>query len=130
MGKLAVRVAEIARKHYPGLAVPVEVSERVAELSACAADLARVDQEVLLSGESGADAYSCPYDGVVDDLHRQLLSVLIDPGSTSDLDAGVDVAVLSEIYEQFAEHAAQIARRVAYETNDHHCVSEPLAISS
>jgi phosphate transport system protein len=130
MGELAVRVAEIARKHYPDLAVPAEIIGRVAELSACAVELARVDQEELLANESELEAYRCSDDSVVDELHRQLLAILIEPESRSDLAAGVDVAVLSELYERFADHAAQIARRLDYRTNDHHFSAEPLVITA
>jgi phosphate transport system protein len=130
MGELAVRVAEIARKHYPDLAVPVEIIGRVAELSASAVELARVDQEELLSNESELEAYRCSDDSVVDELHRQLLTILIEPESTSGLAAGVDAAVLTELYEQYADHAAQIARRLDYRTNDHLFSAEPLVITA
>lgn len=130
MGELAVRVAEIARKHYPDPAVPAEVSERVAELSACAEELARADQEVLLSGQSEPEGYHCCDDGVVEELHRQLLTILIDPGLASGVADGVDVAVLSELYERFADHAIAIARRFSCPTNGHHFPAVPLGVQS
>jgi phosphate transport system protein len=119
MGELAVDVAQIARSHHPQHVVPAEVSGRVAELSALAVALARAAQEVLLSSEPRLAAGLGSDDGAADELHRQLLAMLIDPGWTSGVAAGVDVALVSRLYERFADYAMRIAGRFAFQTDGH-----------
>lgn len=117
MGELAVRVAEIARRHHPNHAVPAEVSGRVAEMSAMAVALACAAQEVLLSREPHLAAHLRRNDGAIDALHRQLLAVLVDTGWAHGANVGVEVGVISHLYEQFAHHAMDISRRFIFQTN-------------
>jgi phosphate transport system protein len=117
MGELAVQVADIARRHHPRHAVPADVSGRVAELSAMAVQLACAAQEVLLSREPRLAADLRRDDGAVHRLYRQLLSVLIDPSWGYGVTRGVDVALLSLLYERFADYAVHIAERFTYQTN-------------
>jgi phosphate transport system protein len=117
MSELAVQVAEIARRHHPNPVVPEQVSERVAELSALTVALAHGAQEVLLSREPRLAAQLCRDAAAVTDLHRRQLAVLIDPRWRSGVAAGVDVALVSRLYERFAGHAARIAGRFALPIN-------------
>jgi phosphate transport system protein len=116
MAQLAVQVAMIARNHHPRPAVPAEISGRVAELSAFAVALAGAAQQALLSREPRLFAQLLHDDAAIGDLHRQLLAVLIGPESTHGT-AGVEVAVVSEMYERFADRALHIVRRTASPTN-------------
>jgi phosphate transport system protein len=119
MGELAVRVAEIARRHHPRHAVPPEVSGRMAEMSAVAVALACTAQEVLLSREPRLAAHLRSDDGAAEDLHRQLLAILIDPRWRHGVATGLDVALLSGLYKRFADHAIRITKRFATQTNGH-----------
>ncbi|OBI42239.1 hypothetical protein A5707_06355 [Mycobacterium kyorinense] len=120
MGELAVNVAEIARRHHPRHAVPAEVSGRVAELSALAVALAWTAQEVLLSREPQLTPRACRSESAIGELHRQLLAVLIDPRWPYDVAAGVGVALVSRLYERFADHAVRIAERCALQPNGYY----------
>jgi phosphate transport system protein len=117
MGEVAVRVAEIPRRHHPNPAVPAQVSRRVAEVSALAVALARGAQEVLLSRDPRLAARLCCDGNVASDLHREMLAVLIDPQWSDGVAVGVDVALVSHLYERFADHAARIAQRFAFPIN-------------
>ncbi|BBY07905.1 phosphate signaling complex PhoU family protein [Mycobacterium noviomagense] len=117
MGELALQVAEIARRHYPRPAVPAEVSGRVAELSAMAVQLACAAQEVLLSREPRLAADLRRDDGAVHRLYRQLLALLIDPNWRYGVARGVDVALVSLLYERFADYAVHLAERYTFQTN-------------
>jgi phosphate transport system protein len=119
MAQLAVQLARIARGHHPRPAVPAEISGRVAELSAFAVALAGTAQQALLSREPRLFAQLSHDDGAIDGLHRQLLAVLIDPGWTHATAAGVEVAVVSHLYEQFADHALHIVRRAGAQSSGH-----------
>jgi len=117
MAQLAVQVARIARNHHPRPAVPAEIGGRVAELSAFAVALAGAAQQALLSREPRLFAQLLHDDGAIGDLHRQLLAVLIAPESTHATAASVEVAVVSEMYERFADRALHIVRRIASPIN-------------
>ena len=117
MAQLAVELARIARCHHPRPAVPPEISGRVAELSAFAVALAGAAQQALLSREPRLFGQLLHDDGAIGDLHRQLLAVLIGPESTHATAAGVEVAVVSEMYERFADRALHIVRCIASPTN-------------
>jgi phosphate transport system protein len=130
MGALSVQVAEIACRHHPYHAVPAEVGGRVAELSALAVALARADQEALLSRERRLTALLRRDTGAVGELYRQLLSVLIDPRWRYGVAAGVDVALLSRLYERFADHAVQIAGRVDFEIDGDPSRANPAEITA
>jgi phosphate transport system protein len=114
MGDLAVRVAEIARRHHPDPAVPAQVRGRVAELSASAVALAYGAQEVLLSRDPRLAVELCRDGDAVTDLHRGLLAVLIDPQWRYGVAAGVGVALVSRLFERFAGHAERIAERFVF----------------
>jgi phosphate transport system protein len=117
MGALAVQVAEIARRHHPDPAVPAQVRGRVAELSASAVALAGGAQELLLSRDQRLAAQLGREGGAVTDLHRKLLAVLIDPRWSYGVPVGVDVALVSRLYERFADHAVRIAEHFAFPIN-------------
>ena len=53
-------------------------------------------------------------DEVMDNLHRQLLSVLLDPHWEHGVPAAVDVALRGRFYERFADHAVEVGRRVVF----------------
>jgi phosphate transport system protein len=119
MGELAVRVAEIARRNHPNPAVPEEISARVADLSALALALARGAQDMLLSRDLRLAARLRRDGDAVTDLHRLLLAAVIDPGWAHGVAAGVDVALVSRLYERFADHSARIAERLVFPHNCH-----------
>ena len=49
----------------------------------------------------------------MDNLHWQLLSVLLDPHWEHGVPAA-DVALLGRFYERFADHAVEVGRRVVF----------------
>jgi phosphate transport system protein len=115
MGALASHVAKIARQRHPQHAVPEQLNGYVADMGALAAALASGAGDVLLSRDPRRAA-QIRHDGdVMDELHRQLLSVLIDRGCTHRVAAGIDIVLLGGFYGRFADHAVQIARRVIFQ---------------
>lgn len=119
MAEIAVRVAKVTCRHHPDPAVPAEISGRIAELSALAVALACTAHDVLLSREPRLAASLGRGNGGVDELHRQLLTALIEPEWTYGVAAGVEVALVSQLYERFAEHAVAITERFISQTNGH-----------
>ena len=115
MGALAVHVAKIARHRHPCHAVPAEVDGCFAEMGRVAVELATRAQEVLRSGDSDKAAGLRGDDDVMDDLYRDLLTVVMDRNWAHGVPAAVDAAFLGRFYERFADHAVEIGRRVVFE---------------
>lgn len=116
MGALAVHVAKIARRRHPDRALPAEVEGCFAEMGKVAAELGNSAQEVLLTRDPDKAARIREQDDQMDDLHRQLFTVLMDhDGWKHGVPAAVDVALLGRFYERFADHAVQVGRRVVFQ---------------
>lgn len=120
MHALAVHVAKIARRRHPQHAVPAELTGQVADMGALAVTLANGAAEVLVSHDPRRAAQIRHDDNAMDELHRQLLTVLINQGGKHGVTAAVDAALLGRFYERFADHTVQIARRVIFQATGHH----------
>jgi phosphate transport system protein len=51
----------------------------------------------------------------MDELHRRLFTLMMDPGWEHGIAAAVDVTLLGRYYERFADHAVEIGRRVIFQ---------------
>ncbi len=115
MGALALHVAKIAARRYPQHALPAGVREAFAEMGRIAADLGCATQQALLSGDPAAATLIPLADDEMDRLHRRMFGVVLDGEWQHDTAATVDVTLLSEFYERFADHAVEVARRVVFQ---------------
>jgi phosphate transport system protein len=115
MGALALHVAKIARRRHPHHALPDEVKGYFAEMGRIAVDLGNSAKEVVLSRDPKQAAQISPKDDAMDQLHKELFSVLMDKEWSNGVAAAVDVTLLSRFYERFADHAVAIGRRVVFE---------------
>jgi phosphate transport system protein len=115
MVELAVHIAEIARRRHPYPAVSAEVRPYVAAMGEAAEALALGAREVLVSQDPRRAAQIRRDDDTMDELHRRLMAVLMDPAWTQGVAAAVDATLLGRFYERFADHAVQIARRVIFQ---------------
>jgi phosphate transport system protein len=115
MGALALHVAKIARRRHPHHALPDEVKSYFAEMGRIAVDLGNSAKDVVLSRDPGQAAQISREDDAMDQLHRQLFSVLMDTEWKYGVAAAVDVTLLGRFYERFADHAVAIGRRVVFE---------------
>ena len=115
MGALALHVAKIARRRHPHHALPDEVKGFFAEMGRIAVDLGNSAKEVVLSRDPKQAAQISREDDAMDQLHKQLFSVLMDTEWKYGVAAAVDVTLLGRFYERFADHAVEIGRRVVFE---------------
>jgi len=115
MAALAMHVAEIVRRRHPAHAVPQEVNSYFAEMGRIAVDLGKTAKDVVLLGDPGKAAKLGHDDDAMDDLHRQLFGLLMDPEWKHGMAATVDVTLLGRYYERFADHAVEIGRRVIFQ---------------
>jgi phosphate transport system protein len=114
MGDLALHVARAARRRHPHRALPAEVAPHFAEMGRVATVLARKAGEVIRTRDVEAAAQLETDDDAMDELHRQLFGVLMDPGWSHGVEPAVDVTLLGRFYERYADHAVAVARRVVY----------------
>ena len=115
MGALALHVAKIARRRHPHHALPDEVKGFFAEMGRIAVDLGNSAKDVVLSRDPKQAAQISREDDAMDQLHKQLFSVLMDTEWKYGVAAAVDVTLLGRFYERFADHAVEIGRRVVFE---------------
>ncbi len=115
MGALALHVAKIARRRHPHHALPEEVEGYFAEMGRIAVDLGNSAKEVVLSRDPKQAAQISRKDDAMDQLHKELFSVLMDKQWKHGVAATVDVTLLGRFYERFADHAVAIGCRVVFE---------------
>src|ERR671932_2289573 len=65
-------------------------------------------RDLMIAGELETD------DDVMDGLHRELFTVLLDDEWEHGIETAVDVTLCGRYYERFADHAVSVARRVSY----------------
>jgi phosphate transport system protein len=94
MGALAMHVAKIVRRRHPAHAIPEEVNSFFADMGRIAVDLGNTAKDVVLSGDPGKTAQLDHDDDAMDDLHRQLFGLLMDPEWKYGVAAAVDVTLL------------------------------------
>lgn len=114
MSALAAHVAQISRRRHPYTAVPGDVSGHFAEMGSIAVRLAQDTKCVVLDGNTDKAAQLNADDEAMDDIHRRLFVVVMDPQWSHGTTAAVDVTLLSRYYERFADHAVEIAHNVIY----------------
>jgi phosphate transport system protein len=116
MDALAVHVAKIARRRHPLHALPEEVSDCFSEMGRVAVELGNSAQQVLLSRDPEKAARLRVEDDAMDNLHRQLFTVLMDHHEWKHgVPAAVDVVLLGRFYERFADHAVEVGRRIVFQ---------------
>ena len=82
--------------------------KRVAERIVAKAGSVIASRDLTIAGELETD------DDVMDALHRELFTVLLDDDWEHGIETAVDVTLCGRYYERFADHAVSVARRVAY----------------
>jgi phosphate transport system protein len=114
MGALAVHVAKIARREYPGQVLPEDVRRCFAEMGKVAIALGDSAKQALLSRDPQQAAQLHEQDKAMDELYEHLFGVLLDREWQHGASVGVQAALLGRFYERFADHAVEIGRRVIF----------------
>lgn len=115
MGALALHVAQIARRRHPAHAIPDDVTGYFAEMGRIAVRIGGEIRDIVLSSDPDRAAALADKDDEMDELHRQLFSVLMDREWRHGVATAVDVTLLGRYYERFADHAVEIGRRVIFQ---------------
>jgi phosphate transport system protein len=114
MGDNAVHIAKIARRRYPSSAVPPELRSTVLKMGHAAEEIVAKAGSVIAKRDLAMAAQLERDDDVMDELHRQLFTAILDEDWTGGIEAAIDITLAGRYYERFADHAVSVARRVVY----------------
>ena len=95
--------------------LPIEIEGSFTEISRVAVKLTNSAREVLLTRDPEKAARLRQQDDEMDELHRQLFTVLMDHEWKHGVPGAVDAALLGRFYERFADHAVEVGRRVVFQ---------------
>ncbi len=114
MGDLARHIAKLARMRHPRSAVPSEARGIVMQMGQVAEQIVAKTGTVIALRDLQAAAELEGDDDAMDELHRQLFTLLLDEDWPHGIEAAIDVTLCGRFYERFADHAVSVARRVVY----------------
>ena len=114
MGDLARHVAKVARRRYPHTAIPAEARSTVLQMGQVAERIVAKVGSVIANRDVVSAVELETDDDAMDDLHREIFSVLMAPGWSHGVETAVDVTLCGRYYERFADHAVTVARRVVF----------------
>ena len=112
MGDLAVHIAKQVRLRYPSPSIPGELSETFRKMGMAASKIVEQTGEVIATRNTGLADEMNKYDDILDNLHRELFTVVLSDDWTHGVEAAIDVTLLSRFYERFGDHAVSVARRI------------------
>ena len=114
MGDNAVHVAKIARRRYPSSAVPPGLRAIVLQMGHAAEEIVIKAGSVIAKRDIVMAAQLEKDDDVMDELHRQLFTEILDDSWADGVEPAIDITLAGRYYERFADHAVSVARRVVY----------------
>ena len=114
MGDLAHHVAKIARLRHPNAAVPPELVSIIEAMGVAAVAITEKTGVVIATRNTEMALEIEGDDDVMDDLHRKLIAVLIEPTWKHGIETAIDLTLLGRYYERYADHAVSISRRVYF----------------
>jgi phosphate transport system protein len=114
MGDLAHHVAKLVRLRHPGSAVPQELLSLVQVMGETAEKIATKTGVVISTRDTTMAAQVERDDDEMDELHRKLISALIEPSWPHGVETAIDLTLLGRYYERYADHAVSVARRVIF----------------
>ena len=114
MGDLAHHVAKVARLRHPNAAVPPELVSIIQAMGVTAVAITEKTGVVIATRNTQMALEVERDDDVMDDLHRKLIAVLIEPTWKHGIETAIDLTLLGRYYERYADHAVSVARRVYF----------------
>jgi len=114
MGDLAHHVAKLVRLRHPESAVPAELLALVEVIGETAEKIATKTGVVISTRDVALAAQVEKDDDVMDELHRKLISAIIEPSWSHGVETAIDLTLLGRYYERYADHAVSVARRVIF----------------
>lgn len=114
MGDLASHISKQVRLRYPNPSVPEELRGTFGRMGEAATKIVAETGRVIKTRDTDLADKIKTYDDELDNLHRELFSVVLDDNWAHSVEAAIDVTLLSRFYERFGDHAVTVARRVVH----------------
>ena len=114
MGDLAHHVAKVVRLRHPASAVPKELLDLVQTMGETAEKIATKTGVVISTRDTTLAAQVEKDDDEMDELHRKLISTLVEPSWPHGVETAIDLTLLGRYYERYADHAVSVSRRVIF----------------
>jgi len=114
MGDLSHHVAKIARLRHPDPAVPTELIQTITSMGTAAVKITNKTGIVITTRDTDMALEVERDDDEIDNLHRQLIGILIEPTWKHGIETAIDLTLLGRYYERYADHAVSISRRVYF----------------
>ena len=114
MGDLSHHVAKIARLRHPESSVPAELIQTITDMGAAAVKITDKTGVVIATRDTEMALEVERDDDEMDNLHRQLIGILIEPTWKHGIEVAIDLTLLGRYYERYADHAVSISRRVYF----------------
>jgi phosphate transport system protein len=114
MGDLAKHVAKAALRRHPAPVIAPELTEVIEQMGEVANLLAGKIASALTNLDAVAAAQLERDDDAMDELHRQLFKVVLEPDWPHGVESAVDAALLGRFYERYADHAVNVGRHVIF----------------
>ncbi len=112
MGDLAEHIAKQARMRYPKPSVPQELRATFAIMGGVAEAIVSKTGSVIANKNVSLATDIAHHDAEMDNLHRELFTIVLSPTWKHGVEAAIDVTLLSRYYERYADHAVSVTRRV------------------
>lgn len=113
-GDYARHLAKLARRRFPAAAIPPELHDTFAEMSAVAERLVHTAGRVIRNQDIAEARALLVADDEMDALHRRLFTIMLAPDWPYGVDTAIDIALAGRYFERYADHAVAVARRVVY----------------
>jgi len=114
MGDLAHHVAKVVRLRHPASAVPEQLLQLVESMGEAAEKIATKTGVVISTRDTALAAQVEIDDDEMDELHRKLISKLVEPSWPHGIETAIDLTLLGRYYERYADHAVSVSRRVIF----------------
>ena len=114
MGDLAHHVAKVVRLRHPASAVPEQLLELIESMGEAAEKIATKTGVVISTRDTALAAQVEKDDDEMDELHRKLISKLVEPSWPHGIETAIDLTLLGRYYERYADHAVSVSRRVIF----------------
>jgi phosphate transport system protein len=114
MGDLAHHIGKVARLRHPDRAIPEALLLPFTEMGHVAEKLSIMVATVIASRDTTMALQVEKDDDEMDDLHKKVISTIINEGSGLSIESAIDLTLLGRYYERYADHAVSVARRVYF----------------
>jgi phosphate transport system protein len=112
MGDLAVHIAKQVRLRYPSPSIPAELSDTFAKMGKAASRIVEQTGEIIATRNTALADEMNKFDDILDNLHRELFTVVLSDDWAHGVESAIDVTLLSRFYERFGDHAVSVSRRI------------------